>query len=156
MDATCSDAEVRYPTDLDLLHDGCEVLERIIDRISKNASVERPGTNFKTVHAIYAKTIKKKNKPGKELKRCTEYLLGALSKSIRTVFDLVARNTTDCFMGLKRRDKKLFFTILDMWRQQKSMFDTGIHRCENRIISICFSIAEIVGFFDFRQSLRLI
>lgn len=136
MDATCSDAEVRYPTDLDLLHDGCEVLERIIDRISKNASVERSGTNFKTVHAIYAKTIKKKNKPGKELKRCTEYLLGALSKSIRTVFDLVARNTTDCFMGLKRRDKKLFFTILDMWRQQKSMFDTGTHRCENRIISI--------------------
>lgn len=69
IDATCSDAEVRYPTDLDLLHDGCEVLERVIDRISKNASVERPGTNFKTVHAIYAKTIKKKNKPRKELKR---------------------------------------------------------------------------------------
>ena len=136
IDATCSDAEVRYPTDLDLLHDGCEVLERIIDRICKNASVERPGTNFKTVHAIYAKTIKKKNKPGKELKRCTEYLLGALSKSIHTFFDLVARSTTDCFMGLKRRDKKLFFAILDMWRQQKSMFDTGIHRCENRIISI--------------------
>ena len=136
IDATCSDAEVRYPTDLDLLHDGCEVLERVIDRISKNASVERPGTNFKTTHAVYAKTIKKKNKPGKELKRCTEYLLGALSKSIRTVFDLVARSTTDCFMGLKRRDKKLFFTILDMWRQQKSMFDAGTHRCENRIISI--------------------
>lgn len=32
IDATCSDAEVRYPTDLDILHDGCEVMERILDR----------------------------------------------------------------------------------------------------------------------------
>ena len=134
--ATCSDAEMRYPTDLDLLHGGCEVLERILDRLSRNASVERPATGFKAVHAAYSKIAKKKNKPGKELRRCMEYLLNALSKSIHTAFQLIARNTTACFMQLKRNDRKLFFSILKMWQQQKAMFESGVHRCDDRIVSI--------------------
>jgi hypothetical protein len=35
VDATYSDAEMRYPTDIDLLHDNVEVLGRIIDHICK-------------------------------------------------------------------------------------------------------------------------
>lgn len=136
IDATCSDAEVRYPTDLDLLHDGCEVLERIIDRFCDIADMARPTTDFKAVHAAYSKLIKKKNKPRRELKRCTEYLLSMLSRSIRTTLSLIGRPTTDKFMLLKRRDRELLLTIMRMYHQQKSMFDAGVHQCDNRIVSI--------------------
>lgn len=136
IDATCSDAEVRYPTDLDILHDGCEVMERILDRFCNESGLQRPSTNFKHVHAVYAKVIKKKNKPLRELKRCTEHLLSALSRDIRIAFDLFARTTTDHFFKLKRHDRELFSTILKMYSQQKGMFDSGIHRCDDRIVSI--------------------
>lgn len=33
VDATCADAEVRYPTDIDLLHDGCKVINRYIRKL---------------------------------------------------------------------------------------------------------------------------
>ena len=136
IDATCSDAEVRYPTDLDLLHDGCEVMERIIDRFCDITGMGRPSTDFKAVHAVYLKIIKKKNKTRKELKRCTEYLLSMLSKSTRTALSLFGRTTTDMFMQLKRSDRKLFMTIMKMYHQQQSMYDEGVHHCEDRIISI--------------------
>lgn len=136
IDATCSDAEVRYPTDLDLLHDGCEVLERIIDRFCDKTDMARPATDFKSVHTAYSKLIKKKNKPRKELKRCTEYLLTMLSRSIRTTLSLIGSTTTDKFMLLKRRDRELLLTIIRMYHQQKSMFDAGAHHCDDRIVSI--------------------
>lgn len=96
----------------------------------------RGAGNFKATHAVYSGIVKKKNKPKKELKRCTEYLLNALFRGIHTAFGLIARNSMDCFTGLKRNDRKLFFTIMKMWWQQKVMFQTGIHRCEDRIVSI--------------------
>lgn len=136
IDATCSDAEVRYPTDLDLLHDGCEVMERILDRFCDIACLDRPDTGFKSAHAVYSKTVKKKSKPRKELRRCTEYLLAMLSKSIKIAFSLIGRTTTDKFMQLKLRDRELFLTILKMYSQQKSMFDSGVRRCDDRIVSI--------------------
>ncbi len=40
--ATCADAEVRYPTDLDQIHDGVEIMDRIIGRISTMAAVVKP------------------------------------------------------------------------------------------------------------------
>lgn len=30
MDATCADAEVRYPVDVDIIHDGCKVVDRYV------------------------------------------------------------------------------------------------------------------------------
>lgn len=40
------------------------------------------------------------------------------------------------FTTLKPYDQKLFITLLKMYRQQKNMFMSGVHQCNNRIISI--------------------
>lgn len=42
VDATCSDAEVRYPTDIDLLHDGCEVINRYIPNCASDSFLFLP------------------------------------------------------------------------------------------------------------------
>lgn len=34
--ATCADAEVRYPTDLDLVEDGSKYIDRLLDKVSAN------------------------------------------------------------------------------------------------------------------------
>ena len=47
IDTSCADVEVRYPTDLNLIHDGVEFMSRIIGRISKMASIEKSKTYVK-------------------------------------------------------------------------------------------------------------
>lgn len=39
---TCADAEVRYPTDIDFLHDGCKAIARYIDKLCKHFSLVAP------------------------------------------------------------------------------------------------------------------
>jgi hypothetical protein len=63
VDATCSDAEMRYPTDIDLLNDGVEVIDRIIDHICAKNDFSRPNTHLKEIHSKYLNVIKQHSRP---------------------------------------------------------------------------------------------
>lgn len=136
IDATCSDAEVRYPTDLDLVHDGVEVVDRIIERMCKNGGISKPNTHIKEIHSFYLNVIKLRNKSGKKIRDCMEYLLTWLYRDIKECLDLVGSHTIALFDTLKQHDRQLFATVLRMFHQQKEMFKNGTHRCTDRIISI--------------------
>ena len=45
VDATCCDAEVRYPTDYNLLEDGSELIDRLLDKFCARHKVEKPRTH---------------------------------------------------------------------------------------------------------------
>jgi hypothetical protein len=51
IDATCADAEVRYPTDIDLLHDGCKVINRYIHKLCERFTLVLPTTHYKAARA---------------------------------------------------------------------------------------------------------
>ena len=53
IDATCSDAEVRYPTDVDLVHEGCRVINRYIDKICGTFGLPRPVCHYKSARHEY-------------------------------------------------------------------------------------------------------
>lgn len=78
IDATCADAEVRYLTDLDLIHDGVEIMGRIIGRISTMAAVVKPKTHIKELHSRYLNVIKLRSKPKKKVNECKEYLFSLI------------------------------------------------------------------------------
>ena len=40
IDATCADAEVRYPVDADIIHDGCKIAERYIKKICEGLYIK--------------------------------------------------------------------------------------------------------------------
>ena len=42
IDATCADAEVRFPVDVDIIHDGCKVLDRYLASLCKKALAISP------------------------------------------------------------------------------------------------------------------
>ena len=42
IDATCADAEVRFPVDVDIIHDGCKVLDRYLASRCKKALAISP------------------------------------------------------------------------------------------------------------------
>lgn len=136
VDATCSDAEVRYPTDLDLLHDGAEIVDRIINRFCEYNKLPLPNTHLKEIHSKYLNVVKLRNKPKKRVKECTDYLLTMLYRNIVTFLNMVGKGPNTMFNTLKLHDRKLFITVLRMYHQQKDMFTKGVHQCKSRIISI--------------------
>lgn len=136
IDATCADAEVRYPTDIDLLHDGCKVINRYIDKLCKYFSLVHPTTYYKSARAAYLEVIKRKKKSKSLINKGKSHLLTYLIRDIRSFIDLIAINGTHLFDSLKRNERKTVGAILKMYHQQDQMFKEGSRTCTNRIISI--------------------
>lgn len=136
VDATCCDAEVRYPTDLDLLHDGFRVVERVLDRFCDKANLKRPRTDWETAHRLYSSVIKKKVKSKKLLSSCMERMVHLLSKSISVTINTIAKMPIGLTLWLKRRDADAFGSTIRMLWQQKDMLERRVHQCKDRIISI--------------------
>ena len=46
MDATCANAEVRYPVDVDIVNDGCRVVDKYIGEVCKALHICKPHTAY--------------------------------------------------------------------------------------------------------------
>jgi transposase, IS5 family len=136
IDATCADAEVRYPTDIDLLHDGCKVINRYIDKLCKRFSLAHPTTYYKSARGAYFEVIKRKKKSKSLINKGKSRLLTYLIRDIRSFIDLIAINGTHLFDSLKRNEQEIAGAIIKMYHQQEQMFKQGSRTCADRIISI--------------------
>jgi transposase, IS5 family len=65
VDATCCDAEVKYPTDLYILNDARDVSERLIDKLCDKCKCSKPRTYRKEARHKYLNVIKRRNKSKK-------------------------------------------------------------------------------------------
>ncbi|MBQ6202903.1 MAG: IS5 family transposase [Prevotella sp.] len=136
IDATCADAEVRYPVDVDIIDDGCRVMDRFIRRICKADSISVPYTYYGKARNAYRYLVKMKKKGGKLVKDTIEQMLSCLHRDILTLIDLTAgefRYRLDC---LRKDQRRILDATMKMNFQQEQMFRTGEHRCKDRIVSI--------------------
>lgn len=136
IDATCADAEIRYPTDIDLLHDGCKVIDRYIHKLCERFSLVAPVTHYKAARSAYLEVIKLKKRSKKVIRTGKSLLLTYLIRDLRSFINLIAVNGTHLFESLNRHQRKVATAIIKMYYQQLQMFKDGTHRCADRIISI--------------------
>lgn len=136
VDATCSDSEVRFPTDVDLLEDGSRVINRYIDKLCNSFSLVHPVTFRKKSRMVYLEFTKIKKKSRRRIKSCKSLLLTYLTRDIRTFVNLIAFNGTHLLDSLKCHEKKIMRSIITMFHQQETMFKEGTHSIADRIISI--------------------
>lgn len=136
IDATCADAEVRYPTDLDLLHDGCKVINRYIDKLCGRFHLAPPVTHYKAARSAYLEVIKLRKRSKKVIRTGKSALLTYLIRDLRSFINLIAINGTQLFYSLKRHEQKIAGAIIKMYHQQLQMFKEGSHTCVDRIVSI--------------------
>jgi hypothetical protein len=136
VDATCADAEVRYPTDIDLLHDGCKVINRYIHKLCDRFSLVPPVTHYKAARSAYLEVIKLKKRSKKVIRTGKSLLLTYLIRDLRSFINLIAVNGTHLFDSLNRYERKIVIAIIKMYYQQLQMFKDGTHRCADRIVSI--------------------
>ena len=84
MDATCTPADIRYPTDLSLLNEAREKTEAIIDRLhaARSEKNEKPRTYRQTARKEYLAVAKKKRKSSKMIRKAVRKQLGYLRRNL--------------------------------------------------------------------------
>ena len=88
IDATCADAEVRFPVDVDIIHDGCKVVDRYLTTLCHALSIPLVRSSYKTARRFYLELVKRKKKGGKFVKETISHLLHYLSVDLRKITEI--------------------------------------------------------------------
>ncbi len=137
IDATCAPADIRYPTDLNLLNQAREKTEAIIDRLHKERpdGSKKPRTYRKNARQEYLAVAKKKSKSAKVIRKAIRKQLGYVGRNLAHIKTL----TQTVSLGvLKRNLYRALLVISELHRQQKIMYDSKQKRIADRIVSIWF------------------
>ena len=133
-DATACPQDIAYPTDLDLLSDAREKSEQLIDKLYNPVLHEKkPRTYRKVARKRYLQTAQKKNKTHKETRKATGSQLRFLKRNLNSINRLLDSYKT---IPLKHKNHKYLLVLNTLYAQQKEMYSNGVHRIDDRIVSI--------------------
>ena len=126
LDATCVPQDIRYPTDISLLNESRERLEGMIDRVFPKGQKSR---SYRRIARRDYLRYAKNRRPSLKL----------LRKSLRKQLSYVARNLgylSEVKENLSGKDQKQLRVIEVLYAQQKQMYEEGIKRVDDRIVSL--------------------
>ena len=135
VDATCTPADVKYPTDLNLLNEGREKLEKIIDTLYEEVKSEivRPRTYRKIARGKYLSEAKKRRHTKRTLCNAVGKQLNFIRRDLKHVSSLLEFAPLSKMSSKQYKD---FLVINELYRQQKKMHKKKIHKIDDRIVSI--------------------
>lgn len=136
MDATCCDAEVRYPTDTNLLEDGSRLIDRLLDKFCSRHQLRKPQTHRVEARQAFINCTKKKRKGRKLIEKTKLAQLRCLEADMQIFLDFLGKHSIDLLKSFSRHDCKCLQAAFKMFNQQKMMFEQGLRTCADRIISI--------------------
>ncbi|MFZ3131090.1 MAG: transposase, partial [Desulfosporosinus sp.] len=137
LDATCIPADIKYSTDLGLLSEAREKLEKIIDTLhSANGKQEKkPRTYRQKARKAYL-SISKQRKPRKvQLRQGIKRQLQYCKRNLRHV-DRLLTDVSSGMDALSQRQIRLLKTIRILVEQQEKMYKAKNHQVEDRIVSL--------------------
>lgn len=135
IDATVLDAEIKYPTDLDLLNSAREKAEELIDKLCAISSFSKPRTYRHNARRDYLSLIKKKVKSKKLLRKGLRKQLAYLLRDIGYIHAILESDSS-LISRLSKAELKYFWVIQLLYDQQKQMYDERKNSCLDRIVSI--------------------
>lgn len=137
LDATCCPQDIRYPTDIGLLNQARELSEEIIDRLFKTVIDQyeyKPRTYRQVARKDYIAYTKVRKPSAKLIRQQIRKQLQYVARDLRIIEDLVGKGAS--LSTLEHSLYRKLLVIQEVYRQQKEMYDAGIHRCDGRIVSI--------------------
>lgn len=135
IDATVAEQQIEYPTDIKLLNEGRQQLERMITVCSQSASLELPRMYRKMARQKYLLLAKKKCKTRREIRKGIRQQLQYVKRDLKYMYSLIEKHLV-CKDALKPRDWKLLQVTGELYRQQAEMYKKQEQRIEDRIVSI--------------------
>jgi IS5 family transposase len=135
MDATVAPADIKYPTDLDILNSSREQTEKLIDKIYKpEAGKIKPRTYRKKARKEYLRVIKQRKKSIKTIRKSIRKQLGYLNRNIKTIDKLLDEKPQEVVMGHK--EFRMLCIVREVYRQQEEMYREKKNNISDRIVSI--------------------
>lgn len=135
LDATCTPADIQYPTDARLLNEAREKLEEIIDILhepDKGTRKKARTYRQKARESYIAFTKQRKPKPA-VIRKIKGKLLRYIRRDIKIIEVLANRNGLEL---LNKRQYRNLLVVQEIYRQQIEMFERRQYRIEDRIVSI--------------------
>ena len=134
VDATACPQDIRYPTDLNLLNDARVKTEGLIDFLfDPSRHDKKPRTYREEARKMFLKTIQKRSKTRKEIRKAIKKQLSYLKRNIGNIHKLLDRYET---VPLDRHQHKYLFVVQTLFEQQDHMHKENIHTIDHRIVSI--------------------
>jgi IS5 family transposase len=135
VDATCTPADITYPTDLKLLDEAREKTEEIIDRMHESlvGLKKKPRTYRQKARKDYLAVAKQKKPAFKKIRKAIRKQLGYLKRNLHNI-DIMA--SEGLLKRLSRRLYRLVLVIKELYRQQLWMYENRSHRIADRIVSL--------------------
>src|SRR5215210_1860236 len=126
-------SKTEYPTDLKLLNESRQQLERMIKQVCKHGKSGQPRMYKNKARQQYLTLAKKKTKKdiGKALRRQLQYV----SRDIKYINHLLEQHQ-NLKTTLNKRDWKLLEVIHEVFRQQQEMYKEDKRTIEHRIVSL--------------------
>ncbi len=137
VDATCAPADIRYPTDLDLLNEAREQSEQILDDLYAQVSdslEQKPRTYRQLARKAFLSVVKKRKASRKQIRKGIRKQLNYLRRNLTHIDDLIAAGAS--LSALSPRRYRTLLVISEVWRQQQHMYAQKVHRIDDRIVSI--------------------
>lgn len=135
VDATCTPADISYPTDLNILNEAREKTEEIIDAMHKPfIGIEtKPRTYRQKARKSYLSIVKNKKPTLKAIRKAISKQLGFLRRNL-AIIDVMA--SKGWLIYLSKRQYGLLLVINEVFRQQQYMYSNHTHRISDRIVSL--------------------
>ena len=135
VDATCTPADIAYPTDLNLLNDAREKTEAMIDAMHAVCvgTRKKSRTYRQTARRDYLAVAKQKRSGRKKIRKSLGKQLCYLRRNLQNI-DVMA--SAGLLKHLSKRQYRDLLVIKELFHQQQMMFSNRGHKIENRIVSI--------------------
>lgn len=132
MDATCAPADIKYPTDLNLVNDARERTEKLIDLLRELASEPgpRPRTRPQICRRRFLDVVKHPKCGIGKRRKTLRFLLNAVKRNLGFIREyLQSRNSPSATL-------EQLAVIQSIHDQQRQMLDRRSHRTEHRIVNL--------------------
>lgn len=141
VDATCTPADIRYPTDLGLLNEAREKTEAVIDQFhdwicaEAEEPVKKPRTYRRKARGQYLAVAKQKKPGAKKVRKAVGQQLNYVQRNLSHI-ERMSQAHPGLLSKLLRYDYKCLLVIHTLYEQQRQMHTQGVHSVADRIVSI--------------------
>ena len=140
LDATCAPADIKYPTDIEILNDAREKTEKIIDKLYEEIQEKeekkkaKPRTYRKVARKDYLDIAKKRRVSRKQRRKGIRKQLQYIKRNLSHIEKMVEKGAK--LEKLTQKEQEELVTIGKVYEQQLEMYKKKTDKVENRIVSI--------------------
>lgn len=134
IDATCTPADIHFPTDINVLNSAREKSEEIIDVLYPLSSLnKKPRTYRKKARSNFLGISMSKRSTKSQKRKARRKQLGYLRRNLKYISELTKEVSLTC---LSKRQYKNLLVLYEILRQQQFMHETKSYSVSNRIVSV--------------------